>query len=145
MRVEARPARLPSGPIRLSDDVLGGSPAHGNPRVTVTDVLPNVGDPFDALGDRQRRHILRLLAEEDRSVAELARALPISRPAVSRHLRVLKAAGLVSEEPRGTRRIYRLQGEGVVAVQQYLEQVWGEAGARFRLLAENTEQRTRHD
>jgi DNA-binding transcriptional ArsR family regulator len=111
----------------------------GNPSVTVTIVLPSSGDPFDALGDRQRREILRLLADSDRSVAELARSLPISRPAVSRHLRVLKGAGLVTEEPRGTRRIYRLQADGMVAVQRYLEQVWGEAGARFSLLAENTE------
>ena len=106
---------------------------------------PIPGDPFEALGDPQRRQILRLLADADRSVAELAEALPISRPAVSRHLRVLKSAGLVTEEPRGTRRIYRLQGEGVVAVQRYLEQVWGEAGARFRLLAENTEARPTDD
>lgn len=97
------------------------------------------GDPFDALGDPHRRQILRLLASADRSVAELAEDLPISRPAVSRHLRVLKSAGLVTEEPRGTRRIYRLQAEGATAVQRYLNQVWGEAGARFRLLAENTE------
>ena len=102
-------------------------------------MLPSAGDPFDALGDRQRREILRLLGDGERSVTELASSLPISRPAVSRHLRVLKAAGLVAEEPRGTRRIYRLQTQGVVAVQRYLEQVWGEAGARFRLLAENTE------
>lgn len=96
-------------------------------------------DPFDALGDGHRRQILRLLAGADRSVAEIADALPISRPAVSRHLRVLKGAGLVAEQPRGTRRIYRLHDAGAVAVQRYLEQVWGEAGARFRLFAENTE------
>jgi DNA-binding transcriptional ArsR family regulator len=71
-------------------------------------------------------------------VGELADALPISRPAVSRHLRLLKAAGLVVEEPQGTRRIYRLHDEGVDAVQAYLREVWGEAMARFRLLAENT-------
>jgi DNA-binding transcriptional ArsR family regulator len=65
-------------------------------------------------------------------------ALPISRPAVSRHLRLLKEAGLVIEEPRGTRRIYRLHDEGVAAVRGYLERVWGEAAARFRLVAENT-------
>ena len=74
----------------------------------------------------------------DRSVQELADALPISRPAVSRHLRLLKEAGLVVEEPRGTRRIYRLHDEGVEAVRGYLERVWGEAAARFRLVAENT-------
>ena len=100
---------------------------------------------FDALGDAHRRQILRLLSGGGRSVAQLSEALPISRPAVSRHLRLLKGAGLVTEEPRGTRRIYRLQAEGAVAVQRYLNQVWGEAGARFRLLAENTETRPADD
>ena len=96
------------------------------------------GDPFDALGDPNRRAIVELLGSGGRSVREIADALPISRPAVSRHLRLLKDAGLVVEEPRGTRRIYRLHAEGVEAVQRYLSQVWGDAGARFRLVAENT-------
>jgi DNA-binding transcriptional ArsR family regulator len=95
-------------------------------------------DPFDALGDPNRRAILALLGEGERSVQELADALPISRPAVSRHLRLLKSAGLVSERPEGTRRIYRLHAEGVDAVRDYLERVWGEAAVRFRLTAENT-------
>ena len=64
--------------------------------------------------------------------------MPISRPAVSRHLRLLRQAGLVVEEPRGTRRIYRLHDEGIEAVRAYLEQVWGDAAARFSLLASNT-------
>lgn len=80
---------------------------------------------------------MELLAERSRSVGELADALPISRPAVSRHLRLLKTAGLVSEKPEGTRRIYRLHDEGVEAVRAYLEQVWGEAASRFRLAVEN--------
>ena len=89
-------------------------------------------DPFEALGDRTRREILRLLATADgRSVTELAHALPVSRPAVSRHLRLLKEAGLVAETPRGTRRIYHLQSRGIDAVRAYLEQVWGEAAAQF--------------
>jgi DNA-binding transcriptional ArsR family regulator len=96
------------------------------------------GDPFEALGDPNRRQILSLLGERARSVAELADALPISRPAVSRHLRLLKQAGLVAEEPCGTRRIYQLREEGLAAVQAYLERVWGEAAARFRLVAENS-------
>jgi DNA-binding transcriptional ArsR family regulator len=108
----------------------------------VTSVPAPKGDPFDALGDQHRRHILRLLASSDRSVAEIAETLPISRPAVSRHLRVLKEAGLVREQPVGTRRIYRLEAEGMVAIERYLRQVWGEAGARFRLVAENTEPRS---
>jgi DNA-binding transcriptional ArsR family regulator len=85
------------------------------------------GDPFDALGDANRRAIVELLGSGGRSVQELADALPISRPAVSRHLRLLKRAGLVREEPVGTRRIYRLHGEGIEAVRTYLEQVWGDA------------------
>jgi DNA-binding transcriptional ArsR family regulator len=98
-----------------------------------------IGDPFEALGDPQRREILRLLSIGDKPVAEIAAAMPISRPAVSRHLRLLKDAGLVAEEARGTRRIYHLQEQGMRAVQDYLEGIWGEAAARFRLLAENTE------
>jgi len=97
------------------------------------------GDPFDALGDPNRRAIVELLGARGRSVREIAEALPISRPAVSRHLRLLKEAGLVVEEPRGTRRIYRLHAEGVEAVERYLIQVWGDAAARFRLMAENTQ------
>jgi DNA-binding transcriptional ArsR family regulator len=93
---------------------------------------------FEALGDAHRRQILHLLSSGDRSVQELAQNLPISRPAVSRHLRVLKRAGLVAEQPAGTRRIYHPRTDGVAAVQAYLQQVWGEAGARFRLDAENT-------
>jgi DNA-binding transcriptional ArsR family regulator len=95
------------------------------------------GDPFLALGDPNRRTILLLLGRGDASVGQLAAAMPISRPAVSRHLRLLKEAGLVVEEPRGTRRIYRLHGEGIEAVRAYLEQVWGDAASRFTLVAEN--------
>lgn len=96
------------------------------------------GDPFDALGDPHRRAIVELLGAGGRSVREIADTLPVSRPAVSRHLRLLKDAGLVVEEPRGTRRIYRLHDEGVRAVQDYLERVWRESAARFTLFAENT-------
>ena len=99
---------------------------------------PASGDPFEALGDPNRREILRLLAAGDKPVIELAAALPISRPAVSRHLRLLKDAGMVAERAEGSRRIYHLEDGGVRAVQEYLEGVWGEAAARFRLLAENT-------
>ena len=99
------------------------------------------GDPFDALGDPNRRAIVELLGAGERSVRELADALPISRPAVSRHLRLLKRAGLVVEEPRGARHIYRLHDEGVEAVRLYLARVWGEAAARFSLLAANTRAR----
>ena len=99
-----------------------------------------MGDPFEALGDPNRRAIVELLREGDRSVRELADALPISRPAVSRHLRLLKQAGLVTDRAEGTRRLYRLHDEGIEAVRVYLERVWGEAAARFALAAENTRQ-----
>ena len=95
-------------------------------------------DPFEALGNAQRRAIVKLLAQRARSVREIADQLPISRPAVSRHLRVLNRAGLVADEPVGTRHLYRLDGAGVEEVRRYLEGVWGEAAARFRLYAENT-------
>ncbi|HEY2562703.1 MAG TPA: metalloregulator ArsR/SmtB family transcription factor, partial [Acidimicrobiales bacterium] len=92
---------------------------------------------FEALGDANRREILRLLSEADLAVGELADSLPISRPAVSRHLRLLKHAGMVAERAEGTRHIYHLQREGVEAVRAYLEDVWGVAAARFRIMAEN--------
>jgi DNA-binding transcriptional ArsR family regulator len=102
-------------------------------------VSAQAGNPFEALGDSNRRAIVELLGAGGRSVRELADDLPISRPAVSRHLRLLKEAGLVVEEPQGTRRIYRLHDQGVEAVEAYLTQVWGDAASRFRLLAENTD------
>jgi DNA-binding transcriptional ArsR family regulator len=95
------------------------------------------GDPFGALGDPNRREILRLLSAGDKPVQEIAAAMPISRPAVSRHLRLLKEAGMVAEEAQGTRHIYRLREEGLLAVQAYLEGIWGDAALRFRLVAEN--------
>jgi DNA-binding transcriptional ArsR family regulator len=100
-------------------------------------------DPFDALGDPQRRAILRLLRDGERSVGELAGELPISRPAVSRHLRLLREAGLVKERAVGTRRLYALHELGVDEVRRYLEAVWGEAAARYRLVAENAPPRKR--
>jgi DNA-binding transcriptional ArsR family regulator len=103
-------------------------------------MLPKA-DPFEALGDANRREILRLLSGRDLAVGELADSLPISRPAVSRHLRLLKNAGMVAERAEGTRRIYHLQHEGVEAVRTYLEAVWGVAASRFRIVAENSKRR----
>ena len=99
------------------------------------------GDPFDALGDGNRREILRLLSSGDLSVRELAEELPISRPAVSRHLRLLKQAGMVDDRPEGTRRLYRLSEEGLETIRDYLTVVWGEAAARFKIAAENISRR----
>jgi DNA-binding transcriptional ArsR family regulator len=92
---------------------------------------------LDALGDRHRRAIVRLLAQRPQPVHELAAGLPISRPAVSRHLRLLKDAGLVTDRPAGNERIYQLHARGIGALQAYIDEVWGEAIARFRLLADN--------
>lgn len=89
------------------------------------------GDPFIALGNRNRRQIVELLALEPRSVQELADRLPISRPAVSRHLKLLSAAGIVADEQSGTRRLYRLE-------RAHLAELWRDAAARFKLFAENT-------
>jgi DNA-binding transcriptional ArsR family regulator len=104
---------------------------------TIKSVPRPATDPFDALADTHRRAILELLQGGERSVREIADELPITRPAVSRHLRLLKEAGLVTASAEGTRRLYRLHDEGVAAVRAYLEQVWGEAAARFRLVADN--------
>ena len=101
-------------------------------------MVTNAEAAFDALGDPQRREILRLLSTGGKPVHVLAAALPISRPAVSRHLRVLKDAGLVDQRADGVERIYQLHEDGMRAAQSYLEGVWGTAAARFRLLAENT-------
>jgi DNA-binding transcriptional ArsR family regulator len=97
---------------------------------------------FEALSDANRREILRILSDGGKPVREIADAMTISRPAVSRHLRLLKDAGLVAEQAQGARRIYHLQERGIETVREYLERVWGEAAARFRLLAENTEAST---
>src|ERR1700737_2410939 len=95
-------------------------------------------DPFDALGNSYRRAIVELLASKPRSVQEIADKLPISRPAVSRHLRLLNNAGLVADEQIGNRHLYRLDEQGAEAARQYLAQVWGHVGPRFRIFAEHT-------
>ena len=82
-------------------------------------------DPFEALGDATRRAIVEGLRDGERTVGDLAADLPVSRPAVSQHLGVLKAAGLVLERPQGTRRYYRLDPIGLVRLQGRLDTMWG--------------------
>ena len=125
--------RLCAGDRRWIHGVLIG--CIGNSGVTVALWLPI----------RSRRWATRTAARSSgcsvpraSPVGEIAEAMPISRPAVSRHLRLLKDAGLVAERAEGTRRIYQLQAEGLEAVQAYVQGVWGEAATRFRLVAENT-------
>jgi DNA-binding transcriptional ArsR family regulator len=98
---------------------------------------------FQALGDTNRRAILEELGQGERSVAELTRRVGISQPAVSRHLRLLKSAGLVDDYPEGAKNIYRLRREGAEAVRKYIENLWGEAAVRFRLAADNRSRRER--
>jgi DNA-binding transcriptional ArsR family regulator len=88
------------------------------------------------LGDPTRRAIFELLARRPCPVGELAEQLPISRPAVSQHLRALKDGGLVTSRAEGTRRVYRLNPEGVTALRAYLDRVWQEALASFQKAAE---------
>lgn len=85
-----------------------------------------------ALGDPTRREIFERLATKPRSVSELARDLPVSRPAVSQHLRQLKEAGLVTDHAEGTRRVYRIDPAGLGALRQWLDRFWDDALAAFK-------------
>jgi DNA-binding transcriptional ArsR family regulator len=87
---------------------------------------------MDALGDATRRAIFERLREGPKAVGEVASGLPVSRPAVSQHLRVLKEAGLVTEQRAGTRRIYRLDPNGVAEVRAYFDEFWTQALAAFK-------------
>ena len=86
---------------------------------------------FDALGDRTRRRMLELLRGGAMPVGELADRLPVGRPAVSKHLRVLESAGLVEHRSQGTRNLYALAPEGLVSLQQWLVAVWDTALSSF--------------
>jgi DNA-binding transcriptional ArsR family regulator len=95
-----------------------------------------------ALGDPTRRAIFERLADRPRAVGELAREFPVSRPAVSQHLKVLKDAGLVIDRPAGNRRIYQLDPDGVGALRAYLDQFWNRALAAFQAAVERDRQET---
>jgi DNA-binding transcriptional ArsR family regulator len=96
---------------------------------------------MDALGDPTRRAIFERLREGPLAVGEIAAGLPVSRPAVSQHLRVLKEAGLVSERRDGTRRLYRLDPDGLAELRVYFDQFWTAALADFKAAAEAHERR----
>jgi DNA-binding transcriptional ArsR family regulator len=95
-------------------------------------------DPWAALGDPTRRAIFEQLADRPRAVGELAAELPISRPAVSQHLRVLKGAGLVIDRAEGRRRVYRVEPAGLAAIRVDLERFWGLALATYKTVVEET-------
>ena len=94
---------------------------------------------LQALGDPTRRSVLEQLRDGPRAVGEIAARLPVSRPAVSQHLRVLKEAGLVTERQNGTRRLYRVDPDGLAGLRAYLEGFWEEALASFKAAAETEE------
>ena len=96
-------------------------------------------DGLTALGDPTRRAIFERLAQGPAAVGELARELPVSRPAVSQHLKVLKEARLVVGRPAGTRRIYQVDPDGLAALRGYLDHYWDQALAGFRDAVERKE------
>ena len=94
---------------------------------------------LSALAEPTRQLIYERLASRPQAVGELAAHMPISRPAVSQHLKILKEAGLVTETPQGTRRIYRLDPRGLAAMREWLEQMWARSLNDFNVFAEETE------
>ena len=97
------------------------------------------GIRLEALGDPTRRAILERLSNGPRSVGDIAEGLPVSRPAVSQHLRVLKEASLVTERREGTKRLYRLDPGGLAEVRAYFDDFWARALAQFKEAADNPE------
>jgi DNA-binding transcriptional ArsR family regulator len=91
---------------------------------------------MEALADPTRRAVFEQLRDGPRAVVEIARELPVSRPAVSQHLRVLKEAGLVTDRQEGTRRLYRVEPDGLVELRAYLDGLWSAALAQFKAAAE---------
>jgi len=101
-------------------------------------VLTYAGDGIAALGDGTRRAIFELLADGPQSVGVMAERLPVSRPAVSQHLKVLKEAGLVVDRKHGTRRLYEVDPAGVAALRAYFEQFWNRQLAAFKRVVEQS-------
>jgi DNA-binding transcriptional ArsR family regulator len=95
---------------------------------------------MDALGDPTRRAIFERLADGPKAVGQIAEELPVSRPAVSQHLKVLKQAGLVTDRAQGTRRLYQLNPQGIQDLRAYFDQFWTQALASFKEAVEKEEQ-----
>jgi DNA-binding transcriptional ArsR family regulator len=104
--------------------------------------MTNQSQILDALGDPTRRGIFEALASGPMPVGVLADSLPISRPAVSQHLRVLKAAGLVVDRPSGARRLYEIDPAGITALQAWLASLWNPALQSFKAVVEAQEKTT---
>lgn len=138
MRVAEREGRPRTAKIRFAVSFAGPAltPA------TVSRSFPFVAtyqphEGLAALGDPSRLAIVQCLADRPRAVGELADELPISRPAVSQHLKVLKGAGLVTDRPEGTRRVYRLNPAGMAALRDQLDTFWNRALAGYQDVVEN--------
>jgi DNA-binding transcriptional ArsR family regulator len=99
-------------------------------------------DGWAALADPTRRTILELVIAEPRAVGELAELVPVTRPAVSQHLKALKTAGLVLERAEGTRRIYRVDPNGLRALREQLDRFWNQALANFKQLVDEAQEET---
>jgi DNA-binding transcriptional ArsR family regulator len=99
-------------------------------------VITYRGDVWTALGDPTRKAIFELLLERPRAVVELAGELPVSRPAVSQHLRVLKDVGLVIDQRHGSRRVYRVHADGLATLRADLERYWAKALADYKAVVE---------
>jgi DNA-binding transcriptional ArsR family regulator len=118
----------------------------GNLRFVLTyRVGPAGSRAFDALGDPTRRAIFELLIGQPQPVRALADVLPVSRPTVSQHLKVLKQAGLVTARANGTRRVYRVDPTGVAAMRDYLDRMWDAALTAFAAAVEEQENKHRKD
>jgi DNA-binding transcriptional ArsR family regulator len=135
---KADPARFPQvGAVNVRD-LRGG----GRSRVSLDlrSVTTYQADGWTALGDPTRRAIFECVADRPRAVGELASEFPVSRPAVSQHLKVLKDAGLVTSSRDGNRRIYQVDPRGVAAMRDQLDRFWNQALATFKEVVEQDSQ-----
>jgi len=132
--VDARPRRV--SPLEVRETPVDSGQVSGNLPFVITYQL----DPWTALGDPTRRAIFERIADHPRAVVEIARDLPVSRPAISQHLRVLKDAGLVMDHPIGTRRVYSLNPAGLSALRADLERFWSGALTSYKWIVEHTDE-----
>jgi DNA-binding transcriptional ArsR family regulator len=128
------------GPAPPADLALGGAGGPGGPAPPADLALAAAAPIFAALGDPTRRGIFERVARHPQSVGELAGVLPVSRPAVSQHLRVLKQAGLVRDRPVGNRRIYEMDSRGIRDLRAYLDHFWNQALAAFKATVDQQQQ-----
>jgi DNA-binding transcriptional ArsR family regulator len=115
---------------------MGWLTTNGTVGIDLPFVQTYQSDGWVALGDPTRKAIFELLVDRPRAVGELASELPVSRPAVSQHLKVLKGAGLVTDQAIGTRRVYRVDPDGLAALRADLERFWGKTLAAYKTAIE---------